>query len=117
VFLDGKPLDGELLPACKEIRVDVKMPLLVTGGKINLQISEERFALQVATFYSLQLWTPQNIDIALSRAEFDVQDRILRLTMPVKSEVEEKQAEVAPEAPIKLNPVELSSHKLLYDIS
>lgn len=53
VFLDGQALDAELLPNCQEIRIDVKLPLLITGGKINLRISEERIELQVARFYSL----------------------------------------------------------------
>jgi hypothetical protein len=38
--------------------------------------------------------------------------------MPVKTETQDPTPEEAePEEPTKLNPVELSSHKLLYDIS
>lgn len=114
VFLDGQALDAELLPGCQEIRIDVKLPLLITGNKIKLHISEERIDLQVARFYSLGLWTPLNISVDESRAEFDVQERMLKIYMPVSTE---EKIESAPEAPVKLNPVEISSHKMLYDIS
>mmetsp|Transcript_32970 Transcript_32970/g.57911 ORF Transcript_32970/g.57911 Transcript_32970/m.57911 type:complete len:327 (+) Transcript_32970:1557-2537(+) len=112
ILLDGEKLDPELLETCKELSLVIELPLLVSGRAISLQMSPERLELNVGKLYQLGLWMPKHVDTAHASAEFDCKSRILRVTAKVFF----AEAEIPEPEVVKLSPVELSSHSLLYDV-
>jgi len=112
LYLDGKPLDTELLSTCQNFKLEVYLEMLVSSKGILLGASSERIELTVKALYSLGLWMPFQVKVGSLSAEFDCDSRTLSLTGQVWREQPE-----TPETPVqKLTPVELSTHDLLYDV-
>lgn len=112
LFNDGEELDPEILENCRQLALTIELPLLVSSRAITLRMSSERLELEVGKLYQLGLWLPKLVEVSQVTAEFDCKTRVLQITAPItKAEAASAEPEL-----VKLEPVELSTHSLLYDV-
>ena len=78
--------DGEInLETLRHIRFEVKLPLLVTGTKIDVQVKSGDFILKAASLYLLMLKFPIRIDPTSASGYFNTKERVLFIIVRVNS--------------------------------
>jgi hypothetical protein len=66
------------------LEIEVELPLMTSGKSFNLRASEEQILLKCGRFYELYLTLPIKFERSKLQAFFDVDRRVLTLTVLFK---------------------------------
>lgn len=87
------------------LEIEVELPLMTSGKSFNLRASEEQILLKCGRFYELYLTLPIKFERSKLQAFFDVDRRVLTLTVLFKQKKQQNQEEQEEPDTLKLEQV------------